>query len=83
MAENPPLTLKVDCYAGYRGEETPRRFTLGDRTYEVKEVVDRWTGPDHRYFRILADDGGTYIIRHDVESGLWQLTMFDSRPMNR
>ena len=78
-----PLSLKVECYAGYRGEETPRRFSLGDRVYEVREIMDRWTGPDHRYFRILADDQATYIIRHDTEADRWELTMFDSRPMRR
>jgi hypothetical protein len=24
------MDVKVDCYAGYRGEETPRRFDLED-----------------------------------------------------
>ncbi len=68
--------IQVACYCGYRGEETPRRFRLGDRPLEVLEILDRWLAPDHRYFKVRADDGGTYILRHDPVSGHWELTFF-------
>jgi hypothetical protein len=70
------MRIQVDCYAGYRGEETPRRIRFGERIVEVVEVPDRWLSPDHRYFKILGSDGGTYIVRHDPESGRWELTFF-------
>lgn len=70
--------LRVECYAGYRGEETPRRLFLGARKIEVIEVLDRWLAPDHRYFKIRGDDRGLYIIRHDTATGEWELTLFDS-----
>jgi len=31
--------VDVECYAGYSGEETPRRFHLGERQVEIAEVV--------------------------------------------
>ena len=68
--------IRVECYAGYRGEEVPRRFFLGRRQVEVLEVVDRWLAPDHRYFKVLGDDGGVYILRHDAEGDRWELTLF-------
>lgn len=71
------MIIQVDCYAGYRGEETPRRFLLGERRIEVTEIIDRWLGPDHRYFKIVGEDGATYILRHDVPSDRWELTMFN------
>ena len=70
------FAISVDCYADYRGEETPRRFLLQERKIEVVEVVDRWLAPDHRYFKIRGDDGSIYIIRHDVVRDQWQLTLF-------
>jgi hypothetical protein len=70
------LQVRVECYAGHRGEETPRRFTLG-RTIEVAEVLDAWLAPDHRYFKVRGDDGACYILRNDVLTGRWELTMFD------
>lgn len=71
--------IAVDCYAGYRGEETPRRFTLADRAVEVAEVLDRWLAPDHRYFKVRSDDGCTYILRHQVEAGTWEITAFSAQ----
>ena len=70
------FAIRVECYAGYRGEETPLRFYFGERKVEVAEVLDRWLAPDHRYFKVKGDDGGRYIICYDVPSDQWELTMF-------
>ena len=67
----------VECYAGYRGEEEPRRFSLGERRVEVVELIDRWLAPDHRYFKLRGDDGDIYILRQDVPSGIWEMTLFE------
>ena len=74
------MRIRTQCYAGYRGEETPRSFALGDRQVEVVEVVDRWRGPDHRYFKVRGDDHAVYILRHDAESDGWELTLYSRRP---
>jgi len=74
-----PSDLRVECYAGHRGEQTPRRFHLGPRAITVSEVVDAWLAPEHRYFKVLGDDRKIYILRQDVASGRWQLTAMDSR----
>ncbi len=68
------VSVRVECYAGYRGEETPRRFSFGERQVEVDEGVDRWLAPDHRYFKVRCDDGGVYVLRHDAVSGRWEMT---------
>ena len=74
------IPVKVTCYAGYRGEETPRAIGLESRTIGVKEVRDRWLDPTHRYFKLLGDDDALYIIRHDVQSGKWELTFYQGLP---
>jgi hypothetical protein len=71
------LGVHVECYAGHRGEQTPRRFSFSGRTVEVEEVMDAWLGPDHRYFKLLGSDGACYILRHVVAGGRWELTMYD------
>ncbi|MBI5442162.1 MAG: hypothetical protein HY900_13235 [Deltaproteobacteria bacterium] len=73
------MKVRVECYAGFRGEETPRRLLFGTRSLEVSDVVDRWLAPDHRYFKVIGEDGCIYIIRHDVEADEWELTSFDCR----
>jgi hypothetical protein len=65
--------LEVECYAGYRGEQTPRRFRLGDRQIEIVLVLDSWLAPDHRYFKVNGADGRVYILRNAVQSGRWEL----------
>ncbi|MCU0540053.1 MAG: hypothetical protein MUF46_09250 [Desulfobacterales bacterium] len=70
------MPIVVECYAGYRGEETPRAIRFGERRVVAVEVLDRWLAPDHRYFKIRGDDGGLYIIRHDVVSLEWELTFY-------
>lgn len=64
--------LAVECYAGGRGEETPRRLRIGARTVWVVEVLDRWLAPDHRYFRLRGDDGALYLVRHDERAQRWE-----------
>ena len=73
------LAVAVDCYAGARGEETPRRFTRGDQLVEILAVVALWRTPDHRYFRVRTADE-TYTLRQDVRSGAWELTEFERDP---
>ena len=70
------MKIGVECYAGHRGEEQPRAFTLGERRLEVLSVLDRWLAPDHRYFKVAAGDGNTYVLRYDEASGDWTLGAF-------
>ena len=70
------MRIRVECYAGYRGEETPRRFWLGAKKIEVQDVLDRWMSPDHRYFKVLGHDKAVYILRHDAVSWDWDLTFY-------
>ncbi|MBI3918396.1 MAG: hypothetical protein HY322_15485 [Betaproteobacteria bacterium] len=70
------LAIRVECYAGHRSAETLLRFHLGERKVEILDVVDRRLGPDHRYFKVKGDDGGTYIVRYHVPSDRWELTIF-------
>lgn len=78
MVEEKKSLIKVECYSGYRGEETPVRFYLGERCIEVLEVLDRWLDPACRYFKIRGDDSCIYILRHVTDKDGWEMTMFDS-----
>ena len=75
-----PATVRVECYSGYRGEETPRRFYHRDRRVDVLKVVDRWLSPAHRYFKLQTLDG-TFILRHDTGHDRWDLELFRARPL--
>jgi len=72
------MKIQVDCYAGYRGEETPRRIRMADNKIDVREIVDRWLSPDHRYFKVIGSDDATYIIRHNPLEWQWELVFYQS-----
>jgi hypothetical protein len=73
------MTLHVECYAGYKADERPLRFRSHERdskTFEVTEVLDQWYGIGYRCFKVLADDGNTYILRHNEKEDEWTLDSF-------
>ncbi len=72
--------IQVECCAGARADETPRRFIFQGRTVELGEVVDRWyqveskpEWPRADYFKVRGQDGRDYLLKHDLESDEWFL----------
>ena len=59
------IDIRVECHAGYRADEYPLRFILRGRLFEIIEVEDRWYSPGTIYFRVRAEDGNFYVLRHD------------------
>jgi len=75
MPDESLLTVGVECYAGHRGEQTPRTLILGDRRVAVAEVLAAWLAPDYRYFKLKGADGKTYLVRHDERADIWELAI--------
>jgi hypothetical protein len=77
--------MKVDvvCCSGYKGDQRPVRFRLGDQDHFVEAVLDQWYGPDDVFFKVQAEDGNIYILRHPASEpdGGWSLESF--RDMKR
>jgi len=69
-------TIHVDCYSGHRADERPLKFSTRDRTYVVERLDDKWYSPGATFFRVLADDGNIYVLKHDEVLDLWQLDAF-------
>ena len=70
------MALRVECHAGYRGEQEPCAFWLGEQRLVVREVVDRWFAPTKRWFKVDVADKSTYVVRHDEVSGEWDLVAY-------
>lgn len=70
------MIVQVEAYSGYKPDERPLRFRLGERWLTVEEVTDRWYDPDAVYFRVKADDGSTYVLRHRENTDIWTLEAF-------
>jgi len=69
------MKIRVEYYSGYKADQRPVRFYLGDRCLEVVDVHDQWRSPAADYFRVLAQDGQIYVLKHDWSGSetLWTL----------
>ena len=72
--------IQVKCYAGYKADESPRRFLWQNRRIEIREITDRWhqgagdpEWPVADYFKVLTDDRQEYLLKHDIETDEWHL----------
>jgi len=72
--------ISVECYSGFRLNESPRTLIYGGRRLSVLEVIDRWYEgglkpdvPIMHFFRVRADDGVVYLIRYDPSRDEWTI----------
>ena len=70
------MKIQVECYSGHKADERPIKFSLGNTVLFVDSIQDQWYGPSDLYFRVLADDGNTYVIRHNERTDEWTLASF-------
>jgi hypothetical protein len=67
------MRIIVQTYAGYKADERPVSFSREGQIFRIIEIVDRWYDPDHNIFKVLADDGVTYLLRHDMNADSWEM----------
>lgn len=70
------MVVRVEAYSGYKAEERPLRFQLGERWLNIEEISDRWYDPDATYFKVRAEDGSLYILRYSDSAQLWTLESY-------
>lgn len=71
--------LIVEAFPGYKGEKTPRSFTLDGDTLHVVQVIDRWYTETHSFFRVEASDRQRYVLRLDLDEDSWELIMLERK----
>jgi hypothetical protein len=75
------LVVRVECYAGYKGDERLLRVHLGVNSLEVVNVEDRWYSPGATYFRIAVEAGDRYVLRREEAQDVWSLSAFRAETM--
>ena len=80
IALNPVFEeVKVESYAGYKGEETPRADVLDGTRFEVASVIsreralDRDSGRMRDVWRCRLEDGRTVTVER-LERGSWRVS---------
>ncbi len=63
--------LRVECYAGYRGAETPRAVWLAGSRVAVRAVVRRFREPAGDGFDVELADGRRLTLF--LDEGGWRL----------
>jgi thioredoxin reductase len=73
-------TIEVECYAGYKGEESPRAFTHQGKRFEIKTITDRWyegglnpQDPRQDYFKVETEKGDIFLLRYTPRFQAWTL----------
>jgi len=74
------MKVRVSAYSGYKANERPTSFVLGDHSYQVEEILDQWYGPDAIYFKVRANDRNVYILKYDSVAEEWSLESFRQAP---
>jgi hypothetical protein len=72
------MIVRVECVRSDHGEPVLTRLFIGERTIELAELLDRWPASDHTYVKLRTGDGATFILRHDLVGGTWELTMYEA-----
>jgi hypothetical protein len=67
------MKISVQSYSGYKADERPIKFWIGDRPFFVESIEDQWRGTDSVHFCVHADDGKTYVLRHSETTDEWTL----------
>jgi hypothetical protein len=67
------IKIEVVAYSGYKANERPIYFVLGEERLEVKEILERWYGQDHDYFKVVAGDGLVCLLKWHRFLDIWFL----------
>jgi hypothetical protein len=76
MVDRADPLLRVECYAGYKGDQRPVRVLFREHTMEVAAIEDRWYSPGSTYFRVLMSTGERYVLRRQEAQDLWTIEAF-------
>lgn len=66
-------SITVESHAGSMAAEYPIRFHIGSRKIEIISIEKRWLTPESRCFKVLGDDGCTYVLAYNIHIDTWIL----------
>ena len=70
--------IQVVAYSGYKANERPLYFLMEGQKIKVVNIVDRWYGVEHDYFKVAADDGKVYLLKWHRTLDVWLMVrVFD------
>jgi hypothetical protein len=67
------MKVRVESYSGYKPNERPIRFWIGNTVLLVESIEDQWFGIGATHFRVRANDGKTHILSYSPNEDAWNL----------
>ena len=67
------MNIKVECYSGFKADERPLSFIIDDKRLKVEKIICQWRTPESDCFKILADDGQIYLLKHNFTNDEWAI----------
>lgn len=67
------MKICVLSRTGRGGQYDPHVFHLGQRRLPVVAILGQWAEGPYRYFKVRVDDGRRFVLRHDPNTGAWEL----------
>jgi hypothetical protein len=75
MAAMESRVVQVICYSGHAADVEPRAVVVDGRRLAVVAIERRWREPEARFFTVRLTDGTKSVLRQDVTSGDWTMTL--------
>lgn len=66
--------MKFDT--GMNGSGQPYSFQIGEKEFFIREIMDQWYGKEHQFYKVRADDGNIYVLKHSPITNQWELEFF-------
>ncbi len=63
----------MEAYSGYKANERPVYLIRDGERLRIENIVVRWYGPEHDYFKVVAEDGKVYLIKWHRYLDVWLL----------
>lgn len=76
--------IEVQCYSGYKGNESPQAFVCEGKKYQIKEIIEQENVEDmssrerKRIFVVRLSDGSIRRILFAEKDSQWFLESYDS-----
>ncbi|MFH1379402.1 MAG: hypothetical protein ABII23_03910 [bacterium] len=61
----------------------PYSFQIGEREFIIYEIIDQWYGTNRHFYKVRADDGNIYILKHSSMTDIWELEYFKREDLTR
>jgi hypothetical protein len=65
--------FEVICNRNEQGESVPARIVFERDIMSIRGISDRWQDGTADYFKVVASDGETYLLRQALDGGDWSL----------